>query len=123
MKTTSPQQTQYDVLEETMAHRPGLLRILVIDLTFPEDTQLYTMPLDLRDEDTFQAQRKLPISQNWLEELRRSIKLKDDDWKLKLRGKALGEWFPAHQRPVIKAALSAMHIYQDSSPAGTWLTL
>jgi len=98
-------QSGHEVLERTLAHRPGLLRMMVVDDGLPGVCVplICSLPVDIPEEAV-----SLAVSDtDWLSKLKESIAV---EWKVTARHQVVQSWFAKHERACIYAGIHAIDL-------------
>ncbi|KAF7969770.1 hypothetical protein HWV62_26074 [Athelia sp. TMB] len=117
--------TGREALEAAFAHRPGMLRVAVIDeCALGTRMPFFAMiPAILRlDEDSLERERALmPADGDWLKVLRRRLAVGDNERKLAARKKALARWIESEvvQEHVRTAGLHALNLRKQPNRLDT----
>lgn len=106
----------YEALERALAHRPGLLRMMVVDDSLDSDirrTPFFSMhPVELSDDPNVMsyAESEMLSDADWLSRLRKVITIGDGSWKVTARQKVFSGWYAKHERACIYAMIHAMNL-------------
>ncbi|KZP17970.1 hypothetical protein FIBSPDRAFT_1046520 [Athelia psychrophila] len=111
----------YDGLENTLSHRPGLIRIMVID-ECPRDTRspFFTMlPTDFDDQSFDQPHSQMPTDGDWLRLLKKQISRLENAWKQPIKYAAFQDWIHQNQVSIINAGWHALNLRKQPNRADT----
>jgi hypothetical protein len=99
----------YEALERTLAHRPGLMRMMVVDdgqsnIRLP---WICPLPVEVPGETMAFAQSLAESHNDWLFQLRERIAM---EWKVTSRHQVFQGWFAKHERACIYACFHAIDL-------------
>ena len=110
----------HDALEAALSHRPGLLRMAIVDeCPFGLRTPFFNMmPADIDGQSFELARDQLPADGDWLKLFRAQVALDDNAWKPAARQEAFHRWIDKQQLHAINASLHAMNLRKEPNRTG-----
>lgn len=112
----------YDSLEDALAHRPGLLRIVVIDeCPLGIRTPFFNMlPTDFDEESLDAPRAQMPADGDWLKLLKKRIEMVNNAWKEPVRKAAYQHWLDKNHAYIVLAGIHALNLRKQPNRTGQY---
>ncbi|KZP16373.1 hypothetical protein FIBSPDRAFT_62699 [Athelia psychrophila] len=111
----------HDALEHVLAHRPGLLRIAVID-ECPFNTRdpfFKSIPVQLEETSLDGARSDMLADGDWLKLLKKRIDWVENAWKQPIRRAAYLHWIDKNQEHILCAGIHALKLQKQPNRIDT----